>query len=60
MAADFSSHCSLGPLAEAQAVEAAINGVLNQGYRNYDIMAEGKTKVGTKEMGDLIAQRVGS
>jgi 3-isopropylmalate dehydrogenase len=50
---------SLGLLKEAQAVEDAVNGVLNQGYRTYDIMAEGKTKVGTKEMGDLIAERIG-
>jgi 3-isopropylmalate dehydrogenase len=50
---------SLGLLKEAQAVEDAVNGVLNQGYRTYDIMAEGKTKVGTKEMGDLIVERIG-
>jgi len=50
---------SLGLLKEAQAVADAVNEVLNQGYRTYDIMAEGKTKVGTKEMGDLIAERVG-
>jgi 3-isopropylmalate dehydrogenase len=51
---------SLGLLKEAQAVEAAVNEVLHQGYRTYDIMAEGKTKVGTKEMGDLIAQGIGA
>ena len=33
--------------------------MLNEGYRTYDIMSEGKTKVGTKEMGDLIAGKVG-
>jgi 3-isopropylmalate dehydrogenase len=43
---------------EAQAVESAVLATLEQGYRTYDIMSEGKTKVGTKEMGDLIAQRV--
>jgi len=43
---------------EAQTVESAVLGVLEQGYRTYDIMSEGKTKVGTKEMGDLIAQEV--
>jgi len=44
---------------EAQTVEAAVEAVLSQGYRTYDIMSEGKTKVGTKEMGDLIAEKVG-
>jgi 3-isopropylmalate dehydrogenase len=43
---------------EAQAVESAVLATLEQGYRTYDIMSEGKTKVGTKEMGDLIAQKV--
>jgi 3-isopropylmalate dehydrogenase len=44
--------------AEAQAVEGAVLAVLEQGYRTYDIMSEGKTRVGTKEMGDLIAGQV--
>jgi len=44
--------------AEAQAIENAVLAVLEQGYRTYDIMSEGKIKVGTKEMGELIAQRV--
>jgi len=43
---------------EAQAIEDAIARVLDEGYRTYDIMSEGKTKVGTKEMGELVAQRV--
>jgi 3-isopropylmalate dehydrogenase len=43
---------------EAQAIEDAVLATLEQGYRTYDIMSEGKTKVGTKEMGDLIAQKV--
>ena len=43
---------------EAQTVESAVLGVLEQGYRTYDIMSEGKLRVGTKEMGDLIAQKV--
>ncbi len=50
---------SLGLIKEAQTVESAVDGVLQQGYRTYDIMDEGKTKVGTKEMGDLIAGKVG-
>ncbi len=44
---------------EAQTIEAAVEKVLNEGYRTYDIMSEGKTKVGTREMGDLIAGKVG-
>ena len=43
---------------EAQTVENAVLAVLEQGYRTYDIMSEGKTQVGTKEMGDLIAQKL--
>jgi 3-isopropylmalate dehydrogenase len=44
---------------EAQAVESAVEIVLNEDYRTYDIMSEGKKKVGTKEMVDLIAGKVG-
>jgi len=51
---------SLGLVNAARMVEAAVEEVLSEGYRTYDIMDEGKTKVGTKEMGDLIAQKVGS
>jgi 3-isopropylmalate dehydrogenase len=43
---------------EAMTVENAVLAVLEQGYRTYDIMSEGKVRVGTKEMGDLIAQKV--
>ena len=49
---------SLGLIKEAKAIESAVDEVLQQGYRTYDIMDEGKMKVGTKEMGDLIAGRV--
>ncbi len=49
---------SFGLAKEAKTVEAAVDEVLNQGYRTYDIMGEGKTKVGTKQMGDLIARKV--
>jgi len=44
---------------EAESIETAIDAVLQEDYRTYDIMSDGKTKVGTKEMGDLIAGRVG-
>ncbi len=43
---------------EAQLIEKAIEDTLNDGYRTYDIMSEGKRKVGTKEMGDIIAGKV--
>jgi 3-isopropylmalate dehydrogenase len=49
---------SLALVKEAQAVEMAVDEVLNAGYRTYDIMGEGKKEVGTKEMGELIAARV--
>ena len=51
---------SFGLIKEAQTIEAAVDEVLNEGYRTYDIIDEGKTKVRTKEMGELIAQKVGS
>lgn len=43
---------------EADAIEQAVGQVLAEGYRTGDIMAEGCKKVGTSEMGDLIAERV--
>lgn len=46
---------SFGLEPEAQAIEKAVQGVLERGYRTYDIMEPGKTRVGTREMGDLIA-----
>jgi 3-isopropylmalate dehydrogenase len=49
---------SFGLLNEAQVIEDAVDKVLQQGYRTYDIMDEDDTKVGTKEMGDLIAGKI--
>ncbi|MCK5124049.1 MAG: 3-isopropylmalate dehydrogenase [Dehalococcoidia bacterium] len=43
---------------EAEAVENAVLHTLDQGYRTYDIMSEGRMRMGTEEMGDLIAQKV--
>jgi 3-isopropylmalate dehydrogenase len=43
---------------EADAVEAAVAKVLDEGYRTGDIMADGCTQVGCDEMGTLIADRV--
>ncbi len=44
---------------EAGIIEKAVEDALNEGYRTYDIMSEGKTKLGTKEMGDIIAGKIG-
>ncbi len=43
---------------EADAIEAAVQQVLTDGYRTGDIYSEGCKKVGTIEMGDLIAERI--
>ena len=43
---------------EADTVERAVDSVLNDGYRTYDIMADGKKRVGTREMGDLVARKI--
>lgn len=49
---------SFGLPKEAEAVEHAVNRALEDGYRTYDIMADGMKKVGTREMGEVIAERV--
>ena len=43
---------------EADAIDAAIKKVLKDGYRTVDIMEDGKTKVSTSEMGDIIAKYI--
>ena len=43
---------------EAQALERAVKKVLEEGYRTPDIWSEGCVKVGTVQMGDLIAERI--
>jgi 3-isopropylmalate dehydrogenase len=43
---------------EAQMVENSVLAVLEEGYRTYDIMEQGKLRTGTNEMGDLIARRI--
>ena len=45
---------SLNESAAADAVEAAVSSVLDQGLRTPDIMSEGKRQVGTVEMGDAV------
>ncbi|MFC2012992.1 3-isopropylmalate dehydrogenase [Chloroflexota bacterium] len=49
---------SFGLLPEAKSIESAVEQVLEADYRTYDIVSEGKTKVGTSEMGDLIAKNL--
>jgi len=49
---------SLGLEEEAQAVEAAVEAVLQDGYRTPDIAGRGEEAVGTEEMGDLVAARL--
>ncbi len=43
---------------EADAVENAVNKVLDENYRTGDIMSEGMKKVSCSEMGSLIADRI--
>ena len=43
---------------EVDAIEAAVQQVLKDGFRTGDIMSEGCTLVGTVQMGDLIAERI--
>ena len=49
---------SLGLMDEASAIESAVESVLNDGYRTYDIMEHDKIEVGTSQMGSIIADRV--
>ena len=49
---------SFGLSKEADAVENAVKTVLKKGMRTIDIMDEGKTLLGTKEMGDAIAAEI--
>ena len=44
--------------AEADAIEAAVNKALDDGFRTGDIMQEGKTRVSCSEMGNIIAANV--
>lgn len=43
---------------EADAIEDAVKAVLKDGYRTIDIYSEGKTLVGTTQMGDQIIARI--
>lgn len=43
---------------EADVIEAAVNNVLDDGYRTGDIMQEGCKKASCSEIGDLVAARI--
>lgn len=49
---------SLGLDAEAAAIEAAMDAVLNEGVRTPDVAHTGSEVVGTQIMGDLVAQKL--
>ena len=49
---------SLGLKQEADAVERAVEQVINAGYRTEDLREAGKEVVGTKEMGRLITEAI--
>jgi len=50
---------SLNQPEAAARIEAAVDSVLSQGLRTPDIYSEGKTRVGTREMGDAVVQALG-
>lgn len=47
---------SLGLTREAAAIEAAVEAVINAGYRTEDLREEGKAVIGTKEMGRQVVE----
>ena len=49
---------SFGLEKEAQAIEKAVDKVLDEGYRTADIYEDGMKKVGTRKMGEFIAAAI--
>ncbi|ADL51075.1 3-isopropylmalate dehydrogenase [Clostridium cellulovorans] len=49
---------SFGLVKEAEEIDNAVLKVLSAGYRTGDIISEGKTLVGTVEMGNLVAEAI--
>jgi 3-isopropylmalate dehydrogenase len=49
---------SFGLEAEARAVEGAVEAVLAQGFRTPDVMSPGMRQVGTRELGERVAEAV--
>ena len=58
MSAAMMLRYSFDMAAEADAIEAAVNKALDDGYRTPDIYKEGFTKVGCTEMGDILAENI--
>ncbi|MDR3091950.1 MAG: 3-isopropylmalate dehydrogenase [Clostridiales bacterium] len=50
---------SFGLLEEAECIERAVKRTLSEKYRTADIYSEGTHKVGTREMGRLLRERLG-
>ena len=49
---------SFGLAEESDAIEAAVNRVLEKGLRTGDLMSEGCTPVGCRAMGDAICAEI--
>ena len=58
MSAAMMLRYSFNMLAEADAIEAAVNKALDDGYRTADIYKDGFTKVTCSEMGSIIAANI--
>ncbi|NLB80336.1 MAG: 3-isopropylmalate dehydrogenase [Clostridiaceae bacterium] len=49
---------SFGLIQEADAIDKAVNSVLEEGYRTADIAAKNENSIGTREMGQLICDKI--
>ncbi len=49
---------ALGEPAAADAIDAAVRHVIDDGLRTGDIWSEGTQRVGTREMGEAIARAI--
>ena len=58
MSAAMMLRYSFDMMEEADAIEAAVNKALDDGYRTADIYKEGTKKVGCAEMGDILAANI--
>lgn len=58
MSAAMMLRYSFDMMDEADAIEAAVNRALDDGYRTADIYKEGTKKVGCAEMGDILAANI--
>ena len=58
MSAAMMLRYSFDMMDEADAIEAAVNKVLDDGYRTPDIYKDGFNKIGCAEMGDILAANV--